>query len=213
MLKELSEHKIISIIRGYDTEEVLKIVTALIEAHIKFVEITLNSPNAITTIKKVTQQHGHQIHVGAGTVQTVEDCHKAIEAGAKYIISPDTNIEVIQYTKRQGCWSIPGALTPTEISQAYFAGADIIKFFPASVFGPSYIKEVKAPLDKAVLLPTGGIQKDNIKAFIDNGAIGVGISSSIVKSNQNVNEAFLLNIKNNAQELIEILEASYYENY
>ena len=213
MLKELSEHKIISIIRGYDTEEVLKIVTALIEAHIKFVEITLNSPNAITTIKKVTQQHGHQIHVGAGTVQTVEDCHKAIEAGAKYIISPDTNIEVIQYTKRQGCWSIPGALTPTEISQAYFAGADIIKVFPASVFGPSYIKEVKAPLDKAVLLPTGGIQKDNIKAFIDNGAIGVGISSGIVKSNQNVNEAFLLNIKNNAQELIEILEASYYENY
>lgn len=213
MLKELSEHKIISIIRGYDTEEVLKIVTALIEAHIKFVEITINSPNAITTIQKVTQQHGHQIHVGAGTVQTVEDCHKAIEAGAKYIISPDTNIEVIQYTKRQGCWSIPGALTPTEISQAYFAGADIIKVFPASVFGPSYIKEVKAPLDKAVLLPTGGIQKDNIKAFIDNGAIGVGISSGIVKSNQNVNEAFLLNIKNNAQELIEILEASYYENY
>ncbi|MEB7846644.1 bifunctional 4-hydroxy-2-oxoglutarate aldolase/2-dehydro-3-deoxy-phosphogluconate aldolase [Staphylococcus equorum] len=206
MLKELSKHKIISIIRGYDTEEVLKIVKVLIEAKIKFIEITLNSPNAIYTIKKVTQHYGKQIYVGAGTVQTTEDCHDAIEAGAKYIISPDTNIEVINYTKSQGCCSIPGALTPTEVSQAHFAGADVIKVFPASVFGHSYIKEIKAPLNEVDLLPTGGIQKSNVKSFIKAGAIGVGISSAIVKSNQNVNKDFLINIKMNAQELIEILE-------
>lgn len=187
----IKQYKIIVIIRGYDTDDVLKIVEVLYKSGIKLVEITLNSPNALHSLEKISKIYKNKMFVGAGTVMTVEEVDKAVEHGAQYIISPNLNPEVIKATKKLNKISLPGALTPSEIALARELDADIIKVFPASVFPSSYIKEVSAPLDNVLLLPTGGISIDNVEEYLKNGAVGFGISGNIVQSNQIVTEAFL----------------------
>ncbi|MGX9977209.1 bifunctional 4-hydroxy-2-oxoglutarate aldolase/2-dehydro-3-deoxy-phosphogluconate aldolase [Staphylococcus gallinarum] len=201
----IKEHKIISIIRGYDTEDTLKIVEQLYEAGIKLVEVTLNSPEALKSISDLNEIYGEAMYIGAGTVLNVEDCQQAINAGAKFIISPDTNKEVITCTKNNHKISIPGALTPSEITFAMNTGADIVKVFPISEMGAGYIKDILAPLNEVDLLPTGGINLENIKQYIDVGAIGVGVSSAIVKNNLEINRTTLHEIKLKAEKLLEKL--------
>lgn len=201
----VKQHKIISIVRGYDTEDTLKIVAALKQAGIKLVEVTLNSPNVFNTLQKLSKQYKGDIYIGAGTVLTVESCQKAIDAGAQFIISPDVNTDVIQCTKENHVLSIPGAFTPSEITLALNQGADIIKVFPVSSMGPSYIKDILAPLNNTQLLPTGGVDATNINEYINVGAIGVGVSSSIVKTNLAIDNETLTTIKRNAQKLIKAM--------
>lgn len=198
----IKQHKIISIIRGYDTEDTLKIVERLYWAGIKLVEVTLNSPNALYSIKNLNEKYKDEMFIGAGTVLTSEECQKAIDVGAKFIISPDTNAEVIQCTKNNKIISIPGAFTPSEVTFAIKMGADIVKVFPIAELGPGYIRNIRAPLDNVNLLPTGGIDADNIRDYIDIGSIGVGVSSSIVKSDLEINEKNLNIIEENAKKLI-----------
>lgn len=202
----VEKYKIISIVRGYDTEDTLKIVEALREAGIKLVEVTLNSPNIFKTLKKLNKKYKDEIYIGAGTVLDAENCQKAIDSGANFIISPDTNSEVIECAKRNNALSIPGAFTPSEITFALNHGADIVKVFPVSKMGPSYIKDILAPLNFAQLLPTGGVDENNINEYLHQGAIGVGVSSSIVKTNLDINEASLNTIKNNAEKLINAIQ-------
>lgn len=201
----IKEHKIISIIRGYDTEDTLKIVEQLYEAGIKLVEVTLNSPEALKSISDLNEIYGEAMYIGAGTVLNAEDCQQAINAGAKFIISPDTNKEVITCTKNNHKISIPGALTPSEITFAMNTGADIVKVFPISEMGAGYIKDILAPLNEVDLLPTGGINLENIEQYIDVGAIGVGVSSAIVKNNLEINRTTLHEIKLKAEKLLEKL--------
>ena len=201
----IKKYKIISIIRGYDTKDTLEIVEQLYKAGIRLVEVTLNSPNALESIKSLNEIYNGEMFIGAGTVLNADCCQKAINIGAKFIVSPDTNLEVISCTKKNNIISIPGALTPSEITYAVNAGADIVKVFPISEMGPGYIKDILAPLNEADLLPTGGINLENIKQYIDVGAIGVGVSSAIVKSNLEINRTTLNEIKLKAEKLLEKL--------
>lgn len=139
-----------------------------------------NEENTLCSIKKLVAEFGEEMHVGAGTVTQVAQVEKAAESGACYMISPNTDIEVIKHTKELGALSIPGALTPTEIQMAWNAGADFVKIFPASSFGVSYIKAVKAPLPHIPMLAVGGIDQYNMKEFINAGIKGFGIGSNIV---------------------------------
>ncbi|MFQ3844711.1 bifunctional 4-hydroxy-2-oxoglutarate aldolase/2-dehydro-3-deoxy-phosphogluconate aldolase [Staphylococcus pseudoxylosus] len=198
----IKKYKIISIIRGYDTKDTLEIVEQLYKAGIRLVEVTLNSPNALESIKSLNEIYNGEMFIGAGTVLNADCCQKAINIGAKFIVSPDTNLEVISCTKQNNIISIPGALTPSEITYAVNAGADIVKVFPISEMGPAYIKDIRAPLDKIDLLPTGGIDETNIKQYIDMNSIGVGVSSAIVKSGLEINEKSLNEIKVKAENLI-----------
>ncbi|MGW7977059.1 bifunctional 4-hydroxy-2-oxoglutarate aldolase/2-dehydro-3-deoxy-phosphogluconate aldolase [Staphylococcus xylosus] len=204
-IDSIKKYQIISIIRGYDTEDTLKIVEQLYKAGIRLVEVTLNSPNAFNSINSLNHIYDDEMLIGAGTVLNVEQCEKAINAGAKFIISPDTNPEVIAYTKKENVISIPGALTPSEITLASNKGADIVKVFPIAEMGPGYIKDIRAPLDDMNLLPTGGIDEENIKQYINMGAIGVGVSSAIVKNGLKINESSLNEIKLKAENLIQKL--------
>jgi 2-dehydro-3-deoxyphosphogluconate aldolase/(4S)-4-hydroxy-2-oxoglutarate aldolase len=143
-----------------------------------------------------------RMHVGAGTVLDPETARLALLAGAEYIISPTYCAETIRMTKRYGAVSIPGAMTPTEILAAYTAGGDIIKVFPASV-GPSLFKEIRGPLPHIPLMPTGGVNLDNIKSYKDAGAVAYGIGGALVNSAKPVTDEFLEALRDSARAFIQ----------
>jgi 2-dehydro-3-deoxyphosphogluconate aldolase/(4S)-4-hydroxy-2-oxoglutarate aldolase len=203
-LSAILENKIISIVRGADAQDVVKIANALKEGGIKLIEITMNSPEALTAIEKVSKEMGGDMHVGAGTVLDPETARAAILAGAKFILSPTVNLETIKMTKRYGAVSIPGAFTPTEILSAFENGGDIIKVFPASS-GVNYIKDIRGPLPHIPLLPTGGVNLENILEFQKAGASGFGIGSSLVNTKNEITEDYLKELTQKSKSYISVI--------
>lgn len=198
VLSEIYKNKIIAIIRGAKPEDVLSIAKALKKGGIRILEITMNSPGALSVIKRISGELGDEMVIGAGTVLDPETTKSALDHGAKFILSPVVDVETIKLTKKYGAVSIPGAFTPTEILNAFEAGGDIIKVFPASSIKPSYIKEIHGPLPQIPLLPTGGVNLDNIKDFNDSGAAGFGIGGSLVNSRETVTKEYLDNLTEKA---------------
>ncbi len=195
-LSQILENKIVAIIKGADPADVLKIANALYEGGVNVLEITLNSANALSVIEELANKMAGKMLIGAGTVLDASTAKAAIEAGAKFIISPDTNIETIQITKRYGAVSIPGAYTATEIVNAYIIGGDIIKIFPAP--GPAYIKDIRGPLSHILLMPTGGINLENILEFKNAGAVAFGVGTALVDTKREITGEYLKQIIENA---------------
>lgn len=204
VLSQILTCKIVAIIRGAAPQNVAAIAEALHEGGIRCLEITLNSPNALQVIENIATKMEGRILVGAGTVLNAREAANAIAAGAKFIISPITNIETINKTKQLGAVSIPGAFTPTEIFTAYSGGGDIIKVFPGSS-GPGFIKEILAPLPHIPLMPTGGINLGNIHEFKKAGAVAFGVGKSLVDTKQKITDAFLDEIIKNAQRFVQAI--------
>ena len=183
IIKSIEENKIIAIIRGVEPEKAIKVAKALYDGGIKMVEVTFNQSapekfNQTTDAIKAIKENFPDILVGAGTVLTVEQVDLAKVAGAEYIISPDTDEEVIKYTVKSGLVSLPGAYTASEVKKAHNAGADFVKLFPCT--SVSYLKAVKAPLSHIKFLAVGGVTVDNASDFIKAGAVGLGVGSSLV---------------------------------
>ena len=204
-LSSLLETKIIAIIRGANPGDVLKIAKALYEGGVKALEITLNSPKALSVIEQVADEIGNQVLVGAGTVLDAEAAKAAITAGAKFIISPTVDVNTIKMTRRYGIVSIPGAYTPTEILKAYSNGGDIIKVFPASA-GPQYIKDIRGPLAHIPLMPTGGVTLENIKEFQKAGGVAFGIASALVDSKKEITDEYLQQLTDKAFKFIQAVD-------
>lgn len=133
---------------------------------------------------------GNKIVVGAGTVTTVDMLKSAYDAGAKFIVSPDTNPKVIKETINLGMVSMPGAMTPTEVNLAYNYGADFVKVFPVSNLGASYIKAVCSPLNHIPVLAVGGVNQNNISDFLRCGAVGAGVGGNLVNKEWIANGQF-----------------------
>lgn len=203
-LQQILQHKIVAIIRGFEANDVLNIAAALNEGGIKLIEVTLNSDDALHLIKKLSSEFEKKMLVGAGTVLTVKDARDAIDAGAKFLISPTLDVDVITTAKNNDVVSIPGAYTPTEVFTAYKNGADIIKIFPAQT--PGYLKQVLAPLNQVLLMPTGGIDENNIREYKKAGACSFGIGSSLVNNKEKVDELYLQNIIANAKRFVEAIK-------
>lgn len=206
VFQTIIDQKIIAIIRGFGTEDSLKITKALSDGGIDIIEVTLNSENAYQTLEKISTEMGDKVLLGAGTVLDSESCQAAIYAGARFIISPSLNIETIKTARRYGALCIPGAMTPTEILTAYEEGADFVKVFPANLFGPGYIKDLRGPLSQLKLLPSGGIDLDNIQDYLAAGAMGVGLGGSLVSSTKVVNEVYLQDLTEKAQKFVQKVE-------
>ena len=204
VLSRILETRIVAIIRGAEPKNVLAIVEALCEGGVTNVEVTLNSLNAFAVIRDVSNVMGNRVLVGAGTVLDAAQARSAIEAGAKFIISPTVDEDTIGYTKESGIVSIPGALTPTEILKSYRLGADIVKVFPASM-GPAYIKDIRGPLPHIPLMPTGGIQLDNIVDYQKAGGVAFGIGTALVNSKKPLTDEYLLNIKDTARKFMQAI--------
>lgn len=187
VLESILENKIIAIIRKVDTDKLIQTVEALKEGGIKLIEVTFDQSGEFSVeytseqIKLIHDTYGDKLYIGAGTVMTVKQVELAYKAGAKYIISPNVNQEVIEKTVELGMISIPGALTPTEIETAHRFGADVVKMFPAGEIGIGYIKAVIAPLNHIKIMAVGGVNEENLKQFLDLGILGVGVGSNIVR--------------------------------
>ncbi len=204
-IQQLTSFKIIAILRGLPADKVIPVAEVLQEAGIRFIEITMNSPEPLKNIERLVTKMGDQLRIGAGTVLDVKSAADAMKAGASFILSPIVDLALIEATKKMGAISIPGAFTPTEVFLAHKAGADIVKVFPA--ISPAYIRDLKGPLPQIPLLPTGGIGLNNSRAYLDAGAIGLGVGNALVNSRQPVTDAYLAALKTNAQQFIEAIHS------
>lgn len=188
-LRQILENKIVAIVRGVRPDAVPDIAAALHAGGIRLLEITLNSPDALAVIRNLSVRMGDRLLVGAGTVLDAAEAQAAIDAGARFIISPALDIPTIQVTRQLQAVSIPGAFTATEILTAYRNGADIIKVFPASV-GAGYFRDLRGPLPHIPLMPTGGVSLENISDFHKAGAVAFGIGSALVDGKQPVTDEY-----------------------
>ncbi|WP_019413128.1 bifunctional 4-hydroxy-2-oxoglutarate aldolase/2-dehydro-3-deoxy-phosphogluconate aldolase [Paenisporosarcina sp. TG20] len=181
-LIRLKESGLIAVIRRPKKSQIHYIAEALVEGGTGALEITLDTPGALEMIKELKEKFNERVLVGAGTVLDAVSAKSAIDAGSDFIFCPSFDIETIQMTNRYGKISIPGVMTPTEIVQAYSAGADLLKIFPGAALGEDYIKDLQGPLGHIPMMPTGGVSIDNVETFIKNGAVAVGVGGSLVDS-------------------------------
>ncbi|WP_088105779.1 bifunctional 4-hydroxy-2-oxoglutarate aldolase/2-dehydro-3-deoxy-phosphogluconate aldolase [Halalkalibacter urbisdiaboli] len=207
LLQQIQENGVVAIIRGAKPENILSIAKALREGGVRTLEITVETPRVLELIEQVSTELDDVI-VGAGTVLDPETARAAIMAGAKFIFSPTVNVETIRLTKRYGIISIAGALTPTEILTAYENGSDVIKVFPANVFGPKYLKDVHGPLPHIPLMPTGGIDLSNIQDYIKAGGVAAGLGSALVDTKHEMDEAYFEELTAKSKQYVEAIRAA-----
>jgi 2-dehydro-3-deoxyphosphogluconate aldolase/(4S)-4-hydroxy-2-oxoglutarate aldolase len=174
---------IVAVIRVNNAAELMDTTIALNQGGVRALEITMTSPGALDAISETSKRLGDDAIIGVGTVLDPETARAAILAGAKFVVSPVLNLDVIRLCQRYSVPCIPGAFTPTEILRAWEAGADVVKVFPATKLGPSYFKDLLGPLPQLRLTPTGGVNLENAGEFIKAGASFVGVGSSLVNKN------------------------------
>jgi 2-dehydro-3-deoxyphosphogluconate aldolase / (4S)-4-hydroxy-2-oxoglutarate aldolase len=179
-LIRLKESGLVAVIRKPKQSQINSIAEALVNGGVGALEITVDTPGALQMIHQIKETYGDKVLVGAGTVLDAISAKGAIDAGADFIFSPIFDIETIQITNRYGRISIPGVMTPTEIVQAYSAGADLLKVFPGDSLGIDYIKNLMGPLPHIPMMPTGGVSLDNVEQFIKSGAVAVGAGGTLV---------------------------------
>lgn len=183
VLDGLLETGVVAIVRMDSSESLVRVAEAIAAGGVRHIEFTMTTPGALRTLEEVTARYGDDVVFGAGTVLDPETARAAILAGARFIVAPNLNPAVIGLCNRYGVVSMPGALTPTEILQAWEAGAGVVKVFPASALGgPEYISAVRAPLPQVRLAPVGGVDLENVSAYIRAGAACVGVGSSLVSN-------------------------------
>jgi len=180
VLEELKESKVVAILRMEPGADVTATVDALIQGGIRFIEITMTMPNAISMIRLCSQQFAECAVIGAGTVLDVETATRVIDAGARFVVSPVTDLSVIRYCNSKEVAVMPGAVTPTEIYHAWNAGADVVKVFSARLGGAEYFRDIKGPFPEIEIMPTGGVDIETAPAFLKAGACAVGIGGALV---------------------------------
>ena len=185
VINSVLENKIIVILRGFARETLIPLAEAMYEGGIRLIEITFSADGKISDeavaddIKLLAEHFEGRMHIGAGTVLKESQVELVKAVGGKFIISPDMNEAIIRKTRELGLVSMPGALTPTEVQTAHLAGADFVKLFPVSTFGAEYVKAIKAPLSHIKLLAVGGVKLEDMKTYLDAGACGFGIGTTI----------------------------------
>lgn len=170
---------VIGIMRGIADDYVAPIAKVYADSGLTCLEITLNSSNAEQHISHLVAHYGGRLNIGAGTVCSITDLELALGAGAQFIVTPVINEEVIKTCVEKGIPIFPGAYTPSEIYKAWSLGATLVKLFPSGDLKPGYLKEILAPLNFVKLMPTGGVDLQNLVAFFDQGAKAVGIGSHL----------------------------------
>lgn len=176
---KIQEIRIIAVIRGPSAELTVQMVDALVKGGIRGIEITYSTPNAEEVVKTLDRQFGDEIVLGMGTLTRPQQAQSAKAAGARFLVSPICNPELIGAMVDSGLLTMVGSLSPTEVELAYRLGADVVKVFPGSLVGPTYIKALKGPFPNIPLMPTGGVSIDNVSAWFAAGVIAVGAGSEL----------------------------------
>ncbi len=177
--KELIACGVVAVIRGKDEESAYRMSEAIAKGGIRGLEVTFTVPNAEKVIERLVKANLPGAIVGAGSVTDIASCEKALQAGAKFIVGPNYDEEILAFCQKRGIPYYPGCFTPTEIARAYHKGAEIVKLFPGSALGPSYVKAVHGPLPDVPLMPTGGVDLENLHEWIHAGVVAVGVGSCL----------------------------------
>ena len=173
---------IVAVVRTNHAAQVPAVCEALLAGGVQAIEITMTVPGALDAIREANRRHGDRALIGVGTVLDAETCRAALAAGAEFIVSPITRLELIGVAHAGGKPVMLGAYTPTEAQLAHEAGADFIKIFPADKLGPGYIKNLRAPLPHLRLVPTGGVDLQTAAAFLQAGCAALGVGSSLLSA-------------------------------
>jgi 2-dehydro-3-deoxyphosphogluconate aldolase/(4S)-4-hydroxy-2-oxoglutarate aldolase len=188
IVETIKTNKLVAIARKVRVNAIVATAKALYDGGIRLLEITFDQASdtciqdATESIRLVKNALGDRMCIGAGTVLTIEQALAAKEAGADFALAPNVDVQVIKTMKDNKMVAIPGAMTPTEIMQAWNAGADIIKLFPAGNLGLPYVKAIQGPINHVPLMAVGGINENNVHEFLQNGFCSCGIGSNIVRN-------------------------------
>ena len=178
-LVRFKKYSALGIIRGASLNSIQGLLTSCVLGGLKFVELTINSKGALPLIELASNEFSDDICIGAGTVVTLLDATQAVNAGAKFIVSPTLNIDVASFCNEKKIAYFPGALSPTEIEQSWVSGATMVKVFPASHMGPDYFRSILGPFDQILLMAVGGINSLNAVQYLQAGASALAIGGSI----------------------------------
>lgn len=180
VLNGIKEQGVCAIVRGTSADSLCKIAEALLKGGVKTIEVTFNTPGAAAMIEELVKKYSKEMLIGAGTVLDQDTTRIAILSGASFVLSPTLDIDSIKTCNRYSVLAVPGISTPTEALKAWENGARIVKVFPAGVFGPKYIKQLKGPLSQIEMIAVGAISIDNYADFIKAGACAAGIGGELV---------------------------------
>lgn len=203
-VQNISQVGIVAVIRADNGEILADVTEALVAGGVTAIEVTFTVPKAHKVLEYVADRFGDQIQLGAGTVLDAETARIAILAGAEFIVSPIVDIPTIEISHRYDKAMMPGALTPTEVVQAWQAGADVVKIFPSDLTGPGYLKALKGPLPQIRMMPTGGVNLDTAEAFLKAGACALGVGGSLVEKSA-ITSGNMDRIRDLAQQYVEIV--------
>jgi 2-dehydro-3-deoxyphosphogluconate aldolase/(4S)-4-hydroxy-2-oxoglutarate aldolase len=180
-LRRIHEIGIVPVLRARKHEDAIAIAQAVHQGGIPILEITMTVPGAIEVIRQLVGKFGEQVLIGAGTVLDAETARSCILAGAQFVVSPALKLSTIELCHRYAIPVFPGALTPTEVLNAWEAGADAVKVFPCgSMGGAKYLKSLKAPLPQIELIPTGGVSLSTAAEFLSAGAFALGVGADLI---------------------------------
>ena len=202
---------VVAVIRMKDPSKLKGVADALIAGGVTAMEVTMTVPGAVGLIEQLARDLPKGLRLGAGTVLDPETARQVILAGATFIVAPTLNLATIEMCHRYDVAAMPGCFTPTEILDAWDAGADIVKVFPATTLGPSYLKDVRAPLPQVKLMPTGGVTVENAGDWIRAGAVAVGVGTSLLDAKAIADGHFHV-LKTNAERMIANVRAARGQN-
>ena len=207
VLEKVKELGLLAVIRGPSPDLTVQMVDALINGGVLGIEITYSTPNAEEVVKTVAARHGDKILLGMGTLTKPEQAESAKQAGANFLVSPICEPALVKAMVDTGLLTMAGALTPTEVYQAYHLGTDVVKIFPGSLGGPAYVKALKGPFPYIPMMPTGGVSANNVADWFKAGVVAVGAGSELCPPDLAKAGKFD-EISRKAAEFVKILEAS-----
>jgi len=207
VLEKVKELGLLAVIRGPSPELTIKMVEALVAGGVLGIEITYSTPNAEDVVRTLSGKFGSSIVLGMGTLTKPEQAAQAKQAGANFLVSPICEPELVKSMVASGLLTMAGALTPTEVFQAYNLGVDVIKIFPGSLGGPAYIKALKGPFPYIPMMPTGGVNVGNMAEWFKTGVVAVGAGSELCPP-QLAKEGKFDEITNRAAEFVQVVKAA-----
>jgi 2-dehydro-3-deoxyphosphogluconate aldolase / (4S)-4-hydroxy-2-oxoglutarate aldolase len=207
IVQRIESTGVVAIIRASGSEQLIDVVEALRAGGITCIEVTMTTPNALEVIRNARQACGDSAAIGVGTVLDAPTANAAILAGAQFVVAPITDLPTIELCRREGVPVFPGAMTPTEIVRAWQAGADMVKVFPTTSLGATFIRDLRGPFPQIKLIPTGGVTLETVADFIKAGSTAVGVGSSLVTKAALKNRDFAA-IKAVAEEFLKRVRAA-----
>ena len=201
VLATIVDTGVVAVIRMTDASRLNAVADALLEGGVRAIEVTMTVPNAVALIRDLSARVAADVIVGAGTVLDPDTAGQVIDAGARFVVSPVFRPHIIEECERRRIAVVPGCFTPTEILDAWEAGADIVKVFPATALGPGFFKDVRGPLPQVKMMPTGGVTIDNAGDWIRAGAVAVGVGTALLDAKAIASGAYDV-LRDNAERIV-----------